>query len=223
MTVQELLVLIDTLYPNAESSAMKVSFMNLAQEDLTPYFGKVVEDATTLTVVDQDSYAYPTGITDINDIVAVGIGNQATPANRYDYIRYNLSKPEESPQVYYSYFEIINSTGEKKLCLFPAPSTVNLPILIRYKKSLTALSSTLLTASPDFNSNYHSMLAYYAASMICRVGASPDREQADGFMALYDAKLTEIWRKAMDDKIENRKESSDNPQWRARKSIVKGY
>ena len=65
MDVTALLALVDDLYPNAESSATKVQYMNIAMKDLSQYFGKIVEDATLVTVADQDSYTYPTGLTAI--------------------------------------------------------------------------------------------------------------------------------------------------------------
>lgn len=223
MTIQGLLVLIDSLYPNAESDTNKIAFMNLAQEDLSPYFGKIVEDVTLKTVVDQDSYVYPTGLTDISEIISLAVANQATPTNRYDYLEYVLARAESNPMQYGSFHEIISSTGTKKLVLYPVPDTVNLTIAIRYRKALTALSSVDLTASPDFPSNYHSMLAYYAVSQVCAVGGSADRDQSDYYMQKYQDKLDNLWKNTNETDRKVRRKPTDNPQWHNYKSYGAGF
>ena len=43
MTAQELLDLADAMYPNAETVANKIKFMNIAIHSLSPYFGIVAK------------------------------------------------------------------------------------------------------------------------------------------------------------------------------------
>jgi len=221
MTIQALLDLVDGMYPNAESDAIKVGYMNLAQEDISPYFGLVVEDDTTLTVDEQDAYEFPTGLTDVTDIISLGIGGSDDPDDRYDYTKYTLVKVNENPMVWNSFYQVIDSSGTKKFAVYPVPATDDYPIVIRFKKALTALSTTVFTGSPEFNSNYHSMLAYYCAYMLAFT--TSDDDKANGFMAMYDARLTDIWRKAMDDEIDNPTYNRDNDQWHSNSRFVAGY
>lgn len=223
MDVTALLALVDDLYPNAESASTKVRYMNIAMKDLSQYFGKIVEDATLVTVADQDSYTYPTGLTAIEQIESLAVANQATPENRYDYTQYRLSKSEYHPMSYNSYFEIISDSGAKKLCLYPVPSEDDLPIVIRYRTELPELDSTKLTEEPEFDSKYHEALAFYCLHMIAMQGASPDRVQADAFMRKYDDIETKLWKGSMEIAAKKRKKPRDNPQWHKNRSYARGF
>ena len=223
MTAQEILVLVQAMYPSAESDTNKIAFMNMALDELSPYFGLEIEDSTLVTVVGQDSYAYPTGISDISEIVSVAIGNAASPTDRYDYTRYTLSKGEDDPRVYYSYFQIINSAGAKKLAFYPSPTVVALPIRIRYHKKLTPFVSTLLTAVPEFDSRFHDMLAYYCCHMICSIGSSPDAVQADMFMQKYQDTLEALWKFTLEQDRARSTRRRDNKGWHRTNTYQAGY
>jgi len=223
MTTNELLNLVNRLYNNAESNTTKVAYMNMALDGLSPYFGLIVEDDSLTTVIAQDSYALPTGLDDISQIIRLAIANQATPSSRYDYTQYSLSKRDDNPMVSNSYFQIIDSTGSKKLAIYPAPTVVALKIIIRYHKKLTALSETLLTASPEFDSRFHDMLALYCCHMICASGASPDTIQANMFMQKYDSALTSLWKLQMETEKAQSNKKRDNAQWHRSKSFGVGF
>jgi len=49
----------------------------MCQNELSPYFGLMGEDTTLYTVADNDSLAFPTGITDISEIEFFDINNSA--------------------------------------------------------------------------------------------------------------------------------------------------
>lgn len=223
MTLSEILTLCDSLYPNAVSNTDKILFMNIAQGSLSEYFGKIVEDATLLTVIDQDSYTFPTGIKDVTDIESLAIGTQATPDNRYDYTQYYFNKSEQNPESEYGYYQIVNSSGTKKLVIYPAPSTVNLPIHIRYRKQLTDLSTSALNTEPEFDARFHPILAYWACRMICMTGASPDTYQANMFMQMYDELLGDLWKVSMADNTKRQVKRKDNRQWHKHGSYGAGY
>ena len=222
-TVNDLLSLVDTMYPNAETTATKITFMNLAQETLSNEFGVVAEDTSITTVDGTDSYEFPSGITDVAQIVSVAIGNSATPSDRYDYTQYVLSKGEDNPMLDYSYSQIINSGGSKKLCLYPVPTETGLPVVIRFRKKLTPLSANDLGAEPEFNDKFHSLLAFYCAHWLCAMGSSPDSYQADMFMQKYDDMLGEMWEDTMDDAKKVPSKRRDNRQWHRSKSFRRGY
>lgn len=222
-TVNALLALVDTMYDNVVSTEDKLVYMNLALETLSNEFGLIVEDATLSTTALTDSYALPSGITDISQIVSLAIGNQVVPSSRYDYTQYTMSKSEDNPMSDLSFFQIINSSGTKKLCVYPTPSVTGHPIVIRYRKKLTVLSSANLGFEPEFNSKFHSLLAFYCAHMICTSGSSPDSYQADMFMKKYDDMLGELWEDTMEEDKRLQPRRRDNKQWHTSKSFSRGY
>jgi hypothetical protein len=214
MTVTQLVALIDKLYPNAISTDDKISYMNMAQAGLSPYFGLVCVDATVKTVVDQDEYSYPTGLTDASQILALDIATSATPTDRYQYTRYIKGNQDELYPGERCFFQTYSSVGVKKLGIYPIPSVVDLPIRIKYRKDLTLLLAASMSASPDFDARYHDMLAVYAVHMICTIGASSDPIQADIYMQKYNDALNEIWRQQMSEEGEYPSKRKDNAQWR---------
>jgi hypothetical protein len=223
MKTSELIDLIDSLYPNATTLESKILFMNMALEKLSPYFGIIAEDATLTTVANQDYYDFPEGISDVSEIISLAIGNSATPTNRYDYMKYSLSKREDYPEQEEGYYQIVNSTGAKKLVLYPVPLYTGYPIVLRYHKGLTKLNASNMEFEPEFDSKYHSMLAFWCCHMICTVGSSPDSYQANMFMAKYDSSLTDLWKLDMEQKEVAKQTRSDNRQWHGRKSYSRGY
>lgn len=216
-TVAQLLVQIDAMYPNAIDTTTKIMYMNMAQDDLSPYFGKIITDTTLTTVAADDEYTLPSGINDVSEIETLDIGNQATPSDRYDYTRYQVGYKDCDPVTGNSFYQVYGSTGLKAIVIYPIPSITGLPIRIRYHSKLTDLSPTSLSSSPDFDSRYHDMLALYACYMICSTGASPDTIQADRFMQAYDDALTGLWRLQMEQKSLNPSKKRDNRLWRTRR------
>jgi hypothetical protein len=221
-TVSMLLSLVDSLYPNATSVEDKVRFMNIAQNELSPYFGFIAEDSTLKTVTDQDSYDLPEGIPDISYITSLAIGKSDTPTGRYDYRGYKLNKANDMPMSYEGYYQIYDSSGNRKLAIYPIPTEDDLPIVIRYRKQLTKLSAGNLNFTPEFDNRYHEMLAFYCCHMICSVGSSPDYYQADMFMAKYDSALAELWKTQMQENNGRKLKRRDNKQWHKRRSYSSG-
>lgn len=216
MTTAQLLAMIDTLYPNAESSNTKIAFMNMAQDELSQYFGTTVEDETLVTIADDDSYAFPTGLEDVSQIVALDIGSQATPTTRHDYNKYVQGNRDEIPVGSKCYFQLVSSTGAKSLGIYPVPQIAGLPIRIRFNKKLTALSVTDQSESPDFDSRFHDLLVWFACHMLATMGASPDALQADMFMQKFDDGLVELWKVKMIEAKKSKNTKNDNLQWRVR-------
>ena len=199
MTIQNLIDLAKQMYApiTAVSDAFKVGYMNMAVKELSPHFGLVAEDRSLVTVADQDEYDYPTGIDDVSQIISIAIANSETPTSRYDYTRYYLSKGEDHPMQYNSFFQIMDESGNKKFVLYPAPALDDLPIAIRYNKKLAVLSTTVFTGSPEFDDRFHEMLAVYACYKAASEGPSPDAYQADHFKQEYDEMMVRLWKVKM--------------------------
>lgn len=263
-TVTQLIALIDAMYPNVVSTADKVTYMNMAQDEVSPYMGKIVEDTTLATIDGTDAYAFPTGLTDISEIVSLAVantyknyngstgyvvgdtvmylgkayncilastGNLPTNATywtligsaRYNYYQYKQNYSETNPDSNFGYYQIYSSAGAKKLCINPIPDTTGYQILIRYRKKLTDLSASSMSAEPEFDSRWHDMLAFYACHMICAIGASPDSVQADMFMRKFDDSLRSLWKfKATTDNM-TKSIRRDNSQWHKYRSHGSGF
>lgn len=217
MTIAQLVSMVDLLYPNIETTQNKVTFMNQAQRILNPYFSILVA-ADDLTEAGLGEYPLPTGCTDVSQIVSLGISKTVTtPENRYDFTYYKKNTAQDYPTEGNGYFQIVSETGVKGLVIYPTPDTDDHVISILFRKPLTELVYTTTTQVPDFDSNYHDLLAFYAAHMICMKGANPDTMQADAFMQKWESGLREIYRKDMNDKILHPKKARDNPQWHSGK------
>lgn len=74
-TIQNLLDLVENMYPSATTDAVKVEYMNLGQNALSDQFGLIVTNNTLLTAADIDEYALPTGIEDISQIETFDIAS----------------------------------------------------------------------------------------------------------------------------------------------------
>ena len=223
MTVTELLALVDATHTNTESVANKVSFMNIALRGMSPYFGLVVEDDSLVTVADQDAYSYPTGLTDVSQIISLAVANVEVPTTRYQYTQYSQSKRDDDPMWTNSYWQIIDSNGAKKLCLYPIPSTADLPIIIRFRKALTALSASALTVEPEFDSRFHDMLAFYCVHYLFAYGSNPDTTQANAYMQKYEDRYAEFWKFEMEKASKQGNRKTDNRQWHRSKSFGRGF
>ena len=311
-TVQELLGLANSFYQNAMTDATKVSYMNLAQNELSPYFGLLAEDTTLYTVKDNDSLTFPTGITDISQIefldiynepadvdfivasanMKVGtytIANQPTSAkrisvthtavgntdtlgtitiagtvagvattevitpvanstvygnkffdangltsitgalwvtngtadlikvgvslDRYDFTRYTIGEADDVSYSGNIFYQMYNASGFKSIVISPAPLQTGCNIKIRYRKALTVLSASALTASPDFDSRFHDILATYCAYKICSVGASADHDASNHYLDEYNIRMIDLWKFSMEQNEKSNKKSRDNRQW----------
>ena len=309
-TVQELLDLINDMYPSATTDAVKVKYMNMGQNALSDQFGLVVTNNTLITAADIDEYALPTGIEDISQIETFDIAssvpeldklrtstnmivgaypltgqldsrrrisithtgsgtvdtlgtiiligtsggiqvsetiipvanstvysvncysfvNSLTGAgwvisagndtikvgvkqDRYETIRYNIGYKDDKPQRGNCIYQAYSTTGVKSLIIYPAPELAGLPITIRYHANLPDLNASVLSASPAFDSQYHTLLATYACMEICGNGASPDTIQYNKFAQVFDAGLTELWKKTYQQQILAPRKPRDNKIW----------
>jgi hypothetical protein len=218
-TVRQLLDRVDTWYDSQATDAEKVTFMNEALTDLNEYFGLVKEDATLSTVADQDIYALPAGVGEIANIISIAIANSATPSSRYDYTRYTKALRDEDPQRTQCFYQVMDSDGDKFLVFYPVPATADYDIVIRYRKPVAELSTTVFTGTPEFDSRYHDVLVFWCCHAICARGASPDTIQANMFMQKYEDMMRKLKMETMRREEVSKHKRRSNPQWSRTKSI----
>jgi hypothetical protein len=219
MTLQEILTMIEDAYPNAATNTVKIRHINTALSYLSARrFGPLVEDITTLTVVDQESYTFPTGLEDVEDIDYLAVSSTSAPANRYEYAEYKRGYSDDNPNSGMCYFQTVTSAGLKKLALYPIPTEANLKIMIRYNKKMTVQLSTALTFVPEFDSRFHELLAYYAIHMIAAAGPSADYGPSNFYLAKYNESIYELTRLQMKREQNAGSDRKDNDHWGRRKA-----
>lgn len=187
--------------------------------------GEVNGEADTETItpvadstVYGEKYFDADGITSITGVDWVTDGDDDTievgvSGDRYDFTRYERGYSDVEHARGHTYYQVYTSAGVKSLVIYPAPTEDNRVIRIRYRKKLAALSTTVFTGSPEFDSRFHDILAIYAAYRIASKGPSPDREQANHFAAEYDERLTELWKYSLVSGGKSLKKRTDNRQW----------
>jgi hypothetical protein len=312
-TVATLIAFVKTLYAPAsvKTDAELVAYMNMAQNELSPYFGIMAVDESIETVADDDEYDLPAGINDITDIDYIEIDNdppdldyivesasmkvgsytianqpstgvnlsvthtangntdtlgtititgtvagtagtteEITPianstvygssfftaisavtgaswvtngtadtitvgirSDRYDRTKYYPSFKDPSARLSYSFRQNYNSSGTKSLVFYPAPDETDCVMHILYRKRLTALSESSTSASPEFDSLFHNLLAVYAARMVAAEGPSPDAEKANDFMQMYEDGVGRLWKLTQEQEIENPTKPKYNRHW----------
>jgi hypothetical protein len=141
----------------------------------------------------------------------IKVGQQT---DRYNYTRYMPASTNEDEVYDYTFKQGYNASGTKTLVIYPVPSISGYNIRIRFKKYLTALSSTSLSSSPEFDSRFHQMLAVYAAYMITSTGASPDVTQANRFAEQFEQYKDGLWRDRMIRENQRPQKRRDNDIWR---------
>jgi hypothetical protein len=67
--------------------------------------------------------------------------------------------------------------------------------------------------SPEFDSRFHVMLAFYAAYMLASSGSSPDVIQANHFAEIYEKYHVDLWKDKNTKEIQLPRKPRDNKQW----------
>jgi len=168
------------------------------------------------TVYSQYFYTSITSITGASwvtdgddDQISVGI-----KLARYDTTRYDIGYKDDKPMGGRCIYQNYSSLGVKTIIMYPEPELAGFPITIRYHKKLSDLSINSLTATPEFDSEFHDMLVSYACWQICANGASADYAQANRFASEYDESLVQLWKQTNMKKITAPKKRKDNRIWR---------
>lgn len=213
MTFQQIVNRIAELYPHGETVSTVINHINSAQDELSAYFGKTIMDSSVVTVTDQETYSFPSGLTDCSEIKLLEIGTSDTPADSFDYVQYRFHEIEKGRPYGNVFYQLYSSSGVKTFGIYPIPTEDDLPIRITYLKPLTEATISTLTSSPDFDSRYHDLLVYYSCYMICSSGASPDGVQADAFYQKYKDGLEELWKLKSQKIIDAPLKRRDNATW----------
>lgn len=218
MTIQQILNMVDEIYPNPVSPATKISFLNTAMGDMAREYGRMKEDVSTKTVVGQEEYSLPSDCIDFSHVEALWVSTTTTPTKDSDYQVYVRGFYNDNPKSSYTYYAIGDTEAHavQTFGLTPIPTVVDLPIVIRYRSRNDSYTVLDLAEEPDIDSRWHDALAYYIVHMCASIGTIPD------------AAIANFWGDKYNDSIQNykmaqnRKEQvapkrrKDNPQWGVR-------
>lgn len=177
MTLQEIINMADRKYPNALTTAQKVSILNEFQRQLFRTIYKK-ETATTWDIV-TDQYLYPLHFNKgkVIDITVKGSDGY----NDYDY-EANADSETDSPY-YYLY--------ENSIALYPTPTAnVTAGLMVLHYVEPNELLSSALTETPDFDKDFHMILVY---GLLIEMAEDDQRiDMVNGFTSKYNGLLEEF-------------------------------
>lgn len=190
-TVQEIIDYADRKFPTTETTANKVIDLNNIYVDDFIKIKKLSNDVSIfedVTVAEQVFYALPTNCR-ISDVLKVVVARDSS-AEEFDTYTYAGIKDEMDLGYYFGPIEGNNyfllKDGE------PIP-TSGLTLFIYYYKRPALLSASALSAIPELDSDYHSLLKYGLIAELASQGHNPDTEIADYWQRKHDEKLKDIF------------------------------
>lgn len=224
MQLQEILSRIDSRYPNVVTVSDKIHYINLAQYDISKFFGRYIEDVTTVTVASQERYDYLTNLGDISDIEQLEIATTLTPLIDSDYQEYVLGTMIDKTRQGYVYYDAFQTVGgTRQFGIYPIPTTSGYTIRIRYLKPFAEMVQTDMTAEPEFDVRYHDALISYACYKIAASGSFPDEGMANIFSSEWNSSLDEIYRFYGHQRAAAPRKRRDNHQWHSTNSHYARY
>ena len=191
-TVQQIIDFAERFYPKGEliSDANKVSDLNAIQSDVFITLKKLKNDYTIhefFTVADDPFYDLPSDAR-IEDIFKVEVSDDVLDLTTSEY-NYAGIGDEVSIGNFYGR----GTAGLMFLFNNGYPINITgLAVRLYYYARPTLLSSSILSAVPDLDVDYHDLLKFKLIQMMASQGHDPDFEVADHWQQEYDFKLGKI-------------------------------
>jgi len=186
-SIQQICDYADRKCYNSETDANKVSDLN---DIHTEVFVKIArlkneyEMYETFTVANQLTYSLPTNCT-IDNIIAVKVAQTTTVTSSTEWDTYEFAGLNDDTTTGHWYGDAAN----QKISLLDDDlpiTTAGLSIRIFYYKKPAALSSSNMSAIPELDTDYHSLLKYRLIQELASQGHNPDTEIADYWQKKYD-------------------------------------
>jgi hypothetical protein len=192
LTIQEILNYVDRKFPNQESTANKVIDLNKIYTEVFVKLKRLSNtyslDATDVTVADQEEYDLPTGVK-IEDILKLEV-ETADGSDEYDVFEYaGLNDSIRNKQVF------MKGSAETKYYLYDdelALTSADRTIRIYYNVRPITFSAGTLTAVPNIDLEYHSLLCYALIVELASQGNNPYRDVANYYQQKYDEFMFEV-------------------------------
>lgn len=187
MTTQEIITMIQKLYPRATtwSNAEIITVLNSEQREIFREL-QLTDLYEFTTVADQWSYSLPSDC-DIKCIKYVGITEEATVTSESIFQEYDFADIGDE-LTGYKYFDAFNDL----IGLYPMPDTSGWNARLIYGRRPTALSASVLTATPVLDEDWHRILVYGGITEIAGSGSNPDITIVNNYTMKYNAIMNEI-------------------------------
>jgi hypothetical protein len=187
MTVQEIITMIQKLYPRATTwtDAEIVTILNSEQREIFRELDSE-EIYEFTTVADQWSYSLPSDCA-IEFLKYVGLTTDTTITSNSRFQEYSFAEINDELSGY-EYFDAFNGL----IGLYPMPDTTGWNVRLIYTERPTVLSASSLTASPSLNADWHRILVYATISEIAGAGSNPDIATVNNYTMKYNALMKNI-------------------------------
>lgn len=193
-TIQEIITYADRKYPNQETDANKVLDLNDIHKNIFTKISRLknaYEIYDTDTIADQLTYTLPSDCL-INNVITILVSStteaisNSTVWNKCDFAGLNDSNEG-------GYFWGDGGGSVFSLAYNGLPLTLTgLSIRIFYYPEPAELLSSALSATPDLDEYYHSLLKYALIQDLASQGQNPDTSVADYWQYKYDEFMKEI-------------------------------
>jgi hypothetical protein len=203
-TLGQVLTYIDTLFPNALTTATKVDLINAEQRKIWEHMTSTNYYDSLTTLSSQALYSLPTNVT--IDMVAengIMISNSTEPVtSTHSWTSYEYAGADEELTGNRFYDGLNGLFG-----IYPVPSSGGYPIRIRYQEYFTAFASTDTSVQFNLDQDYIDLIKYRVMSRVAKSGKFPNVELANN----YEMDAREIERKM---KIKQAKDKAKTPKSR---------
>lgn len=210
MTLSEILADITVRYPpsTAFTQANIITWLNECLIQVYSYMNAKQKDLYQFdTVADQKVYTLPSDCM-LDEIISVEMADELTVTPDTTFTTYSfIELTQEMTGTHY--YDGLNGL----IGLYPVPDTNGYKVNIIYEKKPPLLTSGDLTASPQIDDEYHSLLTFYAIQVAAKSGNNPDVELANNYAIEYNNLWIKMTKRVMEEKVKNPTKVRHNGWW----------
>lgn len=185
-TVQQIITYADRKFPNQDSSANKILDLDDIHKAIYVELARLKNDIEIVdggtTVAGQLTYPLPANCT-IDNIVSIKVSQSATITASTEWYTHEYAGLNDDISSGTFYIRA-NSTEIGLIKDGEYIATSGLQIMFYYYKTPAAI--TLVTDTPELDSDYHDLLKFGLIQTLASQGHNPDTEIADYYQKKYD-------------------------------------
>lgn len=194
MTVEDILNYVDRKFPNQENTANKIIDLNKNYSELFVVLKRLTNtyglDETDVTVANQEEYDLPTGVR-IEDILKLEVETYNGSGEFEEFVYAGLKDDISYEKVF------MRGSTVSKYYLYDdeeALTTADRIIKVYYNVRPITFSADNLSAIPNIDEEYHSLLCYALIVELSSQGNNPYRDVANYYQQKYDEFMREVMR-----------------------------
>lgn len=192
-TIQEIIDYADRKYPNQETDANKVIDLNDIHRNIFTRISRLNNLYTTyatVTVADDATYSLPADCL-MGSVITIKTSASSTVTTSTEWHTYTFAGVNDDTD--YGYLWGYSSDGVITLLYNGLPITEDdLVLKIFYYPEPATLSVSTLSAVPDLDVSYHSLLKYALIQDLASQGQNPDTDIADYWQFKFDEFMREV-------------------------------